>query len=342
MSHKKRRRTAGHEGKPATKSLTAEQAGLVNNPGQYKPTVRTDLLKVQGSGKLHYEIVSDQTVVLDHARASRYIDLPIFPGEREVSDGQVQLLYDEMRKGTFNELLVILSTAVFSGVEYKINGQHTCWAVQFMSPGFALNVREIKYRVESEQQLKLLYSTYDRLKARTDAHCTKVILVGTPVMDGINVSLVSKLTSGLKFWYFDSDADRRRITPEQTAAIIQNDVPELWRHVALCVQPHASEHKHLLRHPVLAAMFATFDKVHTMAPDFWNPVATGIGLERKTDARLKLRDMLMQSSVKATPTGKDHVPPETMYRLAIQAWNHWRADEPVQVLRTTKERQNPR
>jgi hypothetical protein len=324
-----------------TKTFTADQAGLVNNPGQRKPTVKTDLLTVPGSAKLRYDILSDRTVVLDHALASRYIDLPIFPGEREVTDGQVQLLYDEMRKGTFNELLVILSTAVHNGVEYKINGQHTCWAVMFMPAQITLNVREIKYKVDSEQQMKLLYATYDRLKARTDAFCTKVILVGTPVMEGIHLSLVSKLTSGLKFWYFENESDRRRITPEQVAAIVQNELSALWRHTALCLQTHSSEHKHLLRTPVIAALFATFDKVPTLAPDFWNPVATGLGLEKKTDPRLKLRDFLLQSDLKAGQGGKNYVPTESMYRVCIQAWNHWRKSSSVQVLRAPKERQKP-
>jgi hypothetical protein len=341
MGKKKSMKSNYRKGKRTTKSLSAEQAGLVNNPGQRKPTVKTDLLMVQGSGKLRYEVLSDQSVVLDHARASRYIDLPIFPGERKVSDTQVQLLYDEMRKGTFNELLVILSTAVFNGVEYKINGQHTCWAIEFMPEAFSLNVREIKYKVESQQQLKLLYSTYDRLKARTDGHCTTVLLVGTPVMDGINTSLITKLTAGLKFWHFEHECDRRRITPEQINAIIQNELPQLWRRTALELQEYYLEQKHVARFPVIAAMFATFDKVPTVAPDFWTPVASGIGLEKKTDPRLKLRDMLMQSALTATQTGKDHVPPEQMYRMCLQAWNRWRRGENVQVLRTTKERQKP-
>lgn len=327
--------------KPRTRTLTAEEAGLVHNPTQHKPTVRTDLLKIANSGTLQYEVISDETVVLDHARASRYIDLPIFPGERNVTDGQVQLLFDEMRKGTFNELLVILSTAVLDGVEYKINGQHTCWAVQFMPAAFQLRVREIKYRVHNQQQLKLLYSTYDRLKARTDGHLNKVQLVGTSVMEGINVSLIEKLTGGLKFWYFDDQRDRGRITPEQLSAIVQNQLFDLWRHVGLCVQAHASEHKHIARSPVIGAMFATFEKVPTKAHEFWGPVANGLGLDHKTDPRLKLRDMLMKSTTHVSLGAKDYLPPEAVYRMCILAWNHWRKHTPVQVLRTSKERPRP-
>jgi len=338
----KRKKRRGHQATShKTKTLSADDVGLVNNPGQRKPTVKTELLTVPGSGKLKYEIVSDQSVSLDHTKAGLYIDLPIFPGEREVTDTQVQLLYDEMRKGTFNDLLVILSTAVFNGIEYKINGQHTCWAVQFMPGSFALNVREIKYRVDNEMQLKLLYSTYDRLKARTDGHLGKVQLVGTAVMEGISTSLISKLMSGLKFWYFQSESDRRRVSPEQMSAVVQNELPELWRSVGMCLQEYTSEHKHLTRFPVISAMFSTFDKVPTVAAEFWNPVGSGIGLERKTDPRLKLRDMLMQASLKATQGGKDYVPPETMYRMCVQAWNRWRKGESVQVLRTTKDRQKP-
>lgn len=328
--------------KKATKTLSPVDIGAVNNVKQRSPTVKLDALKIEGTDKLRYEVLSDETVVLDHARATRYIDLPIFPGEREVSDGQVQLLFDEMRKGTFNQLLVILSTAVFEGVEYKINGQHTCWAVQFMPPKYSLTVREIKYRVDSKHQLKMLYATYDRLKARSDGHCTKVLLVDTPVMEGINVSLVTKLTSGLKFWYFESQNSRKRVTPEQVEAIVQNEVAAVFRHVALFLQHHACDSAHIRRYPVIAALFATFDKVPTVAPEFWVPVCSGTGLEKKTDPRLKLRDALMQSSISGTRTGKEHMPPETMYRICLQMWNRWRKGESAQQLRCPQDRPRPR
>lgn len=326
---------------PKTRTFTAEEVGLVNNPTQHKPTVRTDLLTVPHSGKLQYEVISDGTITLDHASAARYIDLPVFPGERKAGNEQVQLLYDEMRRGTFNELLVILSTAVLEGVEYKINGQHTCWAVQCMPASFSLRVREIKYRVHNQTQLKMLYRTYDRAKARTDAHLTKVQLAGTPVMEGLNISLVGKISGGLKFWYFDEPHDRGRVTPEQVAAIVQNQLFELWRRVALCVQTHAVEHKHIARSPVIGAMFATFEKVPTKAEEFWGPVATGLGLTNKTDPRLKLRDLLMQSTTRVSLGAKDYLAPEAVYRMCILAWNHWRKHSPVKVLRTSKERPDP-
>jgi hypothetical protein len=324
------------------KRLTADEAGLVRNLNQRIPTVTADQVQVSGTEPLTYGVISDKTVTLDQALAARYIDLPVFEGEREVTDTHVQFLYDQMRRRLFNPLLVILSTAVYEGVEYKINGQHTCWAVQYMPAGFSIQVREIRYSVATPEQLRLLYSTYDRMRVRSDGHCTKVQLAGTAVMEGLHLRIVNQLVSSLKFWYFEASRDRNRVTPEQVAVVIQNEIPDLFRKVAQYAQTH-QDFKHVRRAPVLAAVFATYDKVPTIAPQFWEPVATGVDLTKATDPRLRLRDLLMQSATNKSygQQSKDFVHPEAMYRICIGAWNRWRKGEPVRVLRMTKERVAP-
>lgn len=332
-----------------TAALTAEDVGLKNNPNQHIPTIYTGGMDYESLGKLKYEVLSDKTVKFGSEMAAAYIDLPIFPGEREVGDAHVQFLYDEMRKGTFNPLLVICSTAVLNGVTFKINGQHFSWAILYMcekKKDFSFDVREIRYKVTSEEQLKLLYATYDRLKARTDAHISRVFLVGTQAAEGIWNRVVNQAVGGFKFWHVEADPDRRRISPEQLAAVIQREFAELFRTVAMYVQDHQSDSL-TIRQATLAAMFATFQKVPTKAPEFWTPVLDGLNITAKTDPRYALREALLKVATKPTrKTGegkeKRLMSNEDIYRICISAFNKWRKNETVQVaLRATKERVKP-
>ena len=334
-----------------TALVTAESVGLVNNPDQHIPVVHKDELEYAGLAKLKFDVLSDGIVTLDTKRAAEYIDLPIFPGEREVVDSHVQFLYDEMLKGTFNHLLVVLSTAVLNGVTYKINGQHTCWAVVYMAgkkKDYSLQVREIRYRVANEEQLKLLYATYDRLKARSDTHVSKVFLIGTKAAEGVANKLLSKLTGGFKFWFIDSDEARRRISPEQMAALIQREHTQLFNTVGQFTSKYLSN-VIATRQPVLAAMLATFDKVPTKAPEFWTAVIEGLGLTTKTDPRYVLRESLMKVSTKVSKytasnskREKRYMTNEEMYRICISAFNKWRKGETSQAaLRATKDRIKP-
>ena len=190
-------------------------------------------------------------------------------------------------------------------------------------------------------QLKLVYSTYDRLNGRTDNHLNKLILDGTNVMEDIWTSMLSKYISGMRLWHFEVDAERRRATPDQVCAVVQTEFPQLFRTVALFCQKHASE-KDLLRQAPIAAMYATFNKVPTKAEEFWNPVLDGTGLDTKTDPRWWLRRHLQEVGI-AAGARKTAMNNEDLYRICIQAWNKWRAGEKCQTaIRPTKERINPK
>ena len=320
------------------KKISAESLGL-KNTDQHVPQVTTGQIDVSGVPKLNVDVISDEIVTLDIEKAGQYIDLPIFPGERQVSDAWVQTLYDEMRKGTFNERLVVLSTAVMDGVTFKINGQHTCWAIAYMPSGYSIQVREIKYRVKDKTQLKTVYSTYDRLNGRSDGHIGKVILTDMPVMEGIWPSVISKLLGGLKLYLFNAD-EAKRVAIDQLTTLVQREHFDLFRKVAFSYQMHHSEARKLMLQPVVAAMYATFEKVPTKAEEFWTPVLYGTGLDSQTDARYKLRKLLLsinESRSKAR-TDKVQIPSEELFILSCVAWNRWRKGERVQALVRTKER----
>ena len=333
------------EKKIIVRGMTVARAGLKNNVEQFIPQIIEKDLNVVNTPKLKYEILSDQMVTLDHQKAAEYIDLPVFDGEREVAPATVQELYDQMRRKTFNPNSTMLATVLYNGVTYKLNGQHTCWAMIYMILGYFLTIREIRYKVNSSEQVRLLYSTYDRGRPRTNGHISKVFLVNAPATEGLCPSNLHKLASGYKLWRSTGDEFRRRVTPEQISAMVSREHPELFHRVGTYLQVEHGQEPEARRVAVLGAMFATFDKLPTKAPEFWTPVLGGLGLSAKSDPRYRLRDVLLRAMsrggnmARGSKEGRRVLDTEDVYRMALDAWNKWRTGEVCRTaLRVPKSR----
>lgn len=275
--------------------------------------------------RLKAQVIKDESVILNKDFAKWYIGLPTFEGERTVVEGHVQNLYDVMQQGTFNPNLVTISTAVLKGRTYRINGQHTCWAV-LTTKNAEYTVRHVQYRVSNIEQLRLLYSTHDRLLPRTDAHLVKIQLVHTAEMDGIAPSTIQRLVPGLRLWMNERAMDQRRCNPQAIAAAVRGPHNATFRKVAEYYAKHVSTFTEIKRQAILAAMFATFNVAPTKAPEFWDPVVTGLNLGAKTDARWALRDVIMKSCIqqKGSGKGRRQLGTEDLYRITILLWNKWR------------------
>jgi hypothetical protein len=317
---------------------------------QRKPQIQTnpDLPELPGFKAPNIKVHSDNTNMLfTHEKAYEYCDLPIFEGERPISDRHVQSLYDKMRRRLFNFRLVILSSAIFDDQRFKINGQHTSWAYVNLTPEEVAElygevfVREVIYKVDSAADMKSLYSQYDAGMIRSEGHLTKVQLIGESSVSGISTNNLNPLVSGLKMWLFESKHERQRYGSEEVVVLVDKH-KDVFQLVATVLQDNKENAKLIRRQPVIAAMFATFSKVPTKARGFWQPVADGIGFESKTDPRYKLRQTLQDAVLNVTSSSKKPTAPEDLFRMAILAWNKWRKDESAQAsLRTTKRRVLP-
>lgn len=342
LSHLAQRRavTKKHE------ELVHEYLGTKKNTG-HVPSISTDdppqlgnVETLEGIKKL-----TDRMVKLDHAKAFWYVGLPVFRCERIAGDPHTQFLFDQMKLGRFNWDNVILATAVFNGVTYKINGQHTCWAVTFMPESFVVEVREKQYEVSSEEQLRALYNSFDAGKPRSVNHRTKIEMTAIPELDSLWNNLLPQLGRAFLFWRFESSTQRSRYSsnPAATVQLIRDGFLDLVKSVGEFYQYVGKDSKNIRRLPVCAAMLATFNKVPSVAPDFWRPVADGTNLASKNDPRWRLREYLTTHTLGVASSGdRTPVSPEDMYRICVHCWNKWRKNEQLTTTpRTTKDRVNP-
>lgn len=290
------------------------------------------------ANELDYEVVSDRQIKFTEARAQEFLELPIFQGERSATDRHVQFLYDQWSTGRFVWEQVQIGLCILGGKTYRINGQHTCW--MRWNIGSKLKeepqVRETTYRVKTEEALRALYCTFDRNKPRSSGHSLKALLVGQRCTDGLWSTTIGNLAIGLRMWRFGDTDQASRMTAEDMAVLVTEQYPDLFLSTGRLFQELYDSFNAIRRTGVIAALFATMESQPNKAHEFWGPVATGLNLTEKTDARYALRKWLTETTRGAAH--KTISTPEETYRVCINAWNKWRKSQPMSVVRATEER----
>lgn len=324
---------------PVPQETPAQRLGLAN-PDQYVPDdLRLTAPKVPKlMAKLKLDIVEDTTTTLTKEMAKQYIDMPILEAERDAKDKDVQAILDAMLLGYFNPTNVTLASCEWQGKEWKVNGQHTAWAV-YLHPDEDFSVpyvRKVKYRVNTRDQLEALYGTFDRGKPRSATH-----VVSTYVAGKLDVwpSLIPPLSQGMRHWQSPA-SHKYTMSAESLAALMRNEYPDLVVRVGKFIKAHypAICRDKLRQKCIIAAMYETFGATPTKAAEFWTPVVTGLEMRSQTDPRKQLRDGLLRMNSQSRRSSKPPWTSEEWYRICVVAWNHWRDGKQVQSLRPTLKR----
>ena len=290
------------------------------------------------SKKTLAKLVSKRAVLLTQDKSAEYIDLPIFQGEREISESHVQVLLDKMIAGTFNPQLVILASCSYNGQTYKINGQHTCWA-KFFLPQYTPEVEEQIYEADSMEQVKLLYNSFDSNKPRHESHRLKIFLSGEDSIEGISSHTLGHIASGIRIWHYYSKEENKRARAEHLSELIRSKYPTLVQTVGNYWQSLTqNQQTGLKRAPTMAAIIGTFQRDSGAAMIFWNAVATGAEL-KEGDPRLALRNYILTVTLHAGKNnGKKAVDNDSLFWVCILAWNKWRCKGTLNSIRVPKER----
>ena len=216
--------------------------------------------------------------------------------------------------------------------------------MQDHEPNYSGRIREIQYRVQTKQELIALYQTYDvYTSTRSMGHLVAMDVGDIPQLANVGNTLVRKVASATLFWQIESRHARKDYSPSQRRQVVEKHIDPVEKMVKF-FRTHCKDRKDMRRTPVIAAMLATFDKVCTIAPEFWEPVATGLKLSNKTDPRYQLNQWLSSVTLNQT-RGSDRKPTddETMYRICLNCWNKWRDGQKMLTApRATESRVSPK
>ena len=276
----------------------------------------------------------------NHSLAKEYLEMNAVEWERNLRNPHVEFIIGEMRRGTFRAELASLASAQCNEdrKRYRINGQHTCWAVTEIPEKELpeMSIMTLDYQVKTVQDMRILYAAFDRGAPRTRQNILASYLFGLPQFTGISRNIVTGVITGMGLWLYESVEERRRHPPDELAFLAQRDHADLVNRVmAFCEKdPSVKNIDWMRRAGVYAAMLATFSAVHQPSVDFWTPIKTGTGFTDEDDARLRLRTTLMTSTLNSKAKATGHkTDSEELYRMCITAWNTWRAGGTVKCLR---------
>lgn len=300
------------------------------------------------------KLTAQDKVELTNEYAAKHLGLSEFCGERGVRPSHLAALVTHMKRGTFRsewvQLMVckckeacrdIAGEKQPAGTLWRMNGKHTSNARLQLPAGFRCPVQILRYTAETAYDMRMLYASIDRNGPRTSKHIMKSYLAGSDAFENYSVAAVTSAPAGLAHWQWGDSSYRnsRGHDADELAYLIQTEYYNLSKPILSFLTQHGERsQKFLLRVGVVGAMYATFNKSISDSEKFWDAVATGLGFSSKGDARLKLRNALLTSSIDGRTTTQKNVCREVTYRWCIASWNAFREGRAVQVLRVPEKR----
>lgn len=313
-----------------------------------------------GSG---LELMYDRKVELTHERAQEHLELAEFivdgaRVDRDLDNKHVETLIALAKSGQFHPEWVQLVTCELmqpnppmkAHTKYRMNGQHTAWMRLYMPVDWRCSVRILDYRAKTLPDMRLLYASIDRGKARTRGNVTNSLLGGTSLFGSMAPRIVAIVASGLSLWLFPrgKGTSTGDVPAEKIAYLLQRDyrseAQRVITYIASCPATRAVR-KNLIRTSVVAAMFETIPRLPSRAHEFWDVVRDGVGVSSVTDPRHLLRDLLLDAAISGSAHGRAQVPGakrcvtrEELYRICVKCWNAWRDGKEMKVLRADDKR----
>lgn len=274
-----------------------------------------------------FQLVKSTVQPLTMALAEEFRDLPKSPTERDLIPSRLQHL---RRKADAGQLVSFhWAKAQLRDQIYRMNGQHSATMLCELNGVFPENLYAHidEYRVEDEQDLAMLFRQFDdRKSGRSAADVAGAYQGLVPELQGVKRS-VGKLGIEAITWYRQYiESVKTPHQDEQYSLFHDVNTHEflLWLNDVFSSKTPEFKNK-----PVVAAMWATFDKNPPEARAFWMEVARG-GKELEELAPSTVLDAWL-TSIK---TDKElDIKPGEYYRGCIYAWNAHRADKDIEKIR---------
>lgn len=265
-------------------------------------------------------------VKADSKVIERFATMQRAPNDRDVRDRRKERLRAIMKAGTFRTCEWASAICKEDGVEYRVNGKHTSTILHEMNGDRPTDLYVVveQYECDTLEDVARLYATFDtRESVKTTGDINKCFAGAHDDLSQLPNKLVNTCVSGLAFekWedgYFSQRAEDR------AALILQHGDFAMWAFTV--IWPETKDTRHLVRSPVLAAMFRTYKKSQKHAGEFWGLVRDGSGTDHRSPDRV-LHKMLITSSVntgRGAVPGRRTVAGREMYIKCIHAWNAWR------------------
>jgi hypothetical protein len=265
-----------------------------------------------------FKLLESTSGTLTPEIAVRFETMTPSPTERDLSEGRVEYLLERANAGLlvpFNFACAEVGADVF-----RVNGQHSCAMLKKLGGKFPsdLRVHIDRYRCETMDDLAILFRQLDgRQSSRTSLDVSGAYQGLQPDLKSVPKPIAKLAVEGIVWYKRTVEGIKKLTTSDQAYAMLQDtDLHPffLWIGNGHILSSKTRECKNI---PVVAAMFATFQKDQMNAQDFWKDVCKG-GVEIDGDPATTLDEFLVLVLEKKFKTT---LPPAQIYQGCIFAWN---------------------
>lgn len=290
----------------------------------------------------YYKLVSDTKVVLDRKRAEQELSMDTFIGERGCEGRWVGELVAADKGGDFIAELVMLIHVICVGLRrtVRINGQHVCAHVLYMPSDYRIEVRNIVYEVQTEDEMRRLYAAIDCGRPRSNRHKAHALLFGRMELGGLGADIINAIHRGYRHLIATKGQKRVLTVKEVCNIMIQDGAKYACAHVGqfltekrVLSNDTASPSKGLRKPPIYAAMISTCNAALATNSllawiGFWTEVMCAGEPTAGRPAFMLRQYLSFNHNTRGGLTLE-----ERQYRASVIAWNHFRSDKPLNELR---------
>ncbi len=292
---------------------------------------------------LFYKKRKDLWVVLDREFGASNLLMPKFKAERPRRAGWVQCLVIAMKRGEFcGDIATIIHIHCReTGQTLLVNGQHISTAVVYMPSWWKTEVRLIEYVVDTEEEVRRLYTIIDRGAPRTTSHIIVCRLLNLNKFKGSTDTMLKSLMRGFRYFRdlkHKSPGAKGGLSIDQVADEMADKEHQLCASVgAFLLERNVMDNaqtnpaKHFRKAPIYGAIMATFKatmkcaKAKQASTAFWTDVLLGSAPKEAGYPSFVLRHYV-ENQYRA---GLTEAGGETIFRACILAWNAYRKGDPI-------------
>lgn len=278
-----------------------------------------------------------KTVKATKSLIKQFVEMTPAPHDRPLSERRIGVYEKLLAAGQFRP--VTWASALCGETEdvYRVNGKHTSILLSRLEklPEFYVTVEE--YECETLEDVAKLYATFDsNMQSRTARDIYLSFAATVPELANVSDKVICAGIGGVGYQKHGQGLSNIQAA-ERAEAVLDQPEFVLWLSDLLQGAPGIAETgsatrsklkvSHLYRQPVVAAMFASWQKAKAAATEFWSAVRDETGPvptspDRKIARWLVTSSLTMKANTRVRKAGTRET-----YVKCLHAWNAWRKGE---------------
>jgi hypothetical protein len=278
-----------------------------------------------------YELVgTPKTELVTQTLAIKFRDMDPVPHDRTLNPKRVEAYRKMLAAGLFRPVHWATVHCSETQSTYRANGKHTSnlFAEYENLPQPVYAIIE-HYHCDDLDDVARLYATFDsRSQVRNTNDINRAFAAVDPELSELPSKIISLCVTAISYYRW-GDSYSQKPAADRAECLLEEDNKKFVTWVYSILRASDIDSARLLwRSPVVAAMYASYQKSKRAANEFWLAVRDGTGATPKVPDRF-LHRFLLSKAVNtgrgaAGRRGRDLAGPREMYVKCLHAWNAWR------------------